>query len=262
MTSDYRERDAGHRWRHRYVEYRMNDESMICASNNVDWYEAIFRSHGLTATMTDGMWISRDTPLPYYSNAVTLAPHGHAAQVDQLRELKSVLRTRWAVKDSFAALDLSPLGFRPLFDAEWIWCDASDAPAPGPDGIAWRPVTTTRQLEGWEGAWRTNGSPTETAVFVPNLLTNPAIALFEGYRGDAVVAGCAGNRSAGAVGFSNFFLDDSEEPFAVAGAIAEVARFGAGLPIVGYLAGDALARVTTLGFRSVGPLRIWMIGTD
>ena len=95
---------------------------------------------------------------------------------------------------------------------------------------------------------------------MPNLLTDPTISLFGGYRGDAVVAGCAGNRSADAVGFSNFFVDEGEEPLVVAGAIAEVARFGAGLPIVGYLAGERLAQATGLGFRSVGPLRIWVTG--
>ena len=238
----------------------MNDESIICASNNVDWYEAIFRSHGLTGAITDGVWISRDSPPPYYSNAVTLAPSGQAAQIARLRDLDGVLRGRWSVKDSFAALDLSPLDFVPLFDAEWIWRDASDAAAPDAGGIAWRPVTTTDQLERWEAAWRKNGSPTETPVFVPNLLADATVTLLGGYRGDAVVAGCAANRSADAVGFSNFFVEDGEGPFAVAGAIAEVARFGAGLPIVGYLAGERLAQATGLGFRSVGPLRVWVTG--
>ena len=239
----------------------MNDQSIICASNNVDWYQAIFRSHGLTGAITDGIWISRDTPPPYYSNAVTLVPDGQAGQIARLRDLEGVLHGRWSVKDSFAALDLSSLGFRPLFEAEWIWCDASDAPVPDAGGIAWRPMKTTGQLDRWEAAWRKNGSPTETPVFVPDLLANPTIALFGGFRGDDVVAGCAGNRSAKAVGFSNFFVGDGEDPLAVAGAIAEVARVGAGLPIVRYLAGERLAQVTGLGFRAVGPLRIWMTGT-
>jgi hypothetical protein len=240
------------------MELRMIDEAMICAANNVDWYQAIFRSHGLTGEIIDGIWISRDAAPPYYSNAVTLAPSGQQAQVARLRELGGLLRGQWSVKDSFATLDLSSLGFRPLFDAEWIWCDASDAPARDSGGITWRPVTTTAQLERWEAAWRKSGSPTETPVFVPNLLADPKISLFGGYRGDTVVAGCAGNRSADAVGFSNFFLANGEEPLAVAGAIAEVARFGAGLPIVGYLAGERLAEVSGLGFRSVGLLRIWV----
>jgi hypothetical protein len=210
--------------------------------------------------IADGIWISRDTAPSYYSNAVTVVPDKQAGQIARLRDLDGVLRGRWSVKDSFAALDLSPIGFRLLFEAEWIWCDFSDAPVADVGGITWRPVTTAGELEPWEAAWRRNGSPTETPVFVPNLLANPSIALFGGYRGDAVVAGCAGNRSAEGVGFSNFFVEEGEGPLAVAGAIAQVARFGAGLPIVGYLASERLAQATGLGFRSVGPLRIWVTG--
>jgi hypothetical protein len=171
------------------------------------------------------------------------------------------MRTRWSVKDSSSELDLSPLGFQPLFKAQWIWCDASDVPTQKDDGITWRPITTTDQLEEWETAWRANGSPTDSPVFVADLLKNAAVSLFGGYRQGAVVAGCAGNRSADAVGFSNFFSGDGQEERLVPSAIAAVARFGQGLPVVGYLAGDGLARVIRLGFRSVGPLRVWMSGT-
>jgi hypothetical protein len=58
-----------------------------------------------------------------------------------------------------------------------------------------------------------------------------------------------------------FFVDDAEEPIAVAGAIAQVARFGAGLPIVGTWRAMRSLGDATLGFRSVGPLRIWVTGT-
>jgi hypothetical protein len=63
--------------------------------------------------------------------------------------------------------------------------------------------------------------------------------------------GCVANLSPGAVGFSNFFAVDDDDHVA-AGAVAAVARFGAGLPVVGYEAGEALARAQRLGFRSVG----------
>ena len=34
----------------------------------------------------------------------------------------------FSVKDSFAVLELAPLGLRPLFGAEWIWRDPSLGP--------------------------------------------------------------------------------------------------------------------------------------
>jgi hypothetical protein len=207
------------------------------------------------------MWMSSDTAPPYYSNAVTLDAADPAGQVARLRDLDAVMRRRWSVKDSFSELDLSPLGFQSLFGADWIWCDAGEVPGTHEDDdVIWRPITTTDQLDEWETAWRENGSPTDSPVFVPALLENAAISLFGGYRDGAVVAGCAGNRSADAVGFSNFFSGDGQEERVLPSAIAAVARFGQGLPVVGYLAGDGLARVERLGFRTVGPLRVWLTG--
>ena len=238
----------------------MNRESVACAANNVDWYEAIFRSHGLRSAIADGMWTSRDRPPPYYSNAVTLTPSGQAAQLATLRDLRVALSPPWAVKDSFGVLELAPLGFQPLFEAEWIWLDASDARTVGRNDGPWQPVTTPAELELWEGAWGENGSPADSRVFLPELLADPAIALFAVYRDHVIVAGCAANRSGGSVGFSNFFVADGDEELAWASAVSQVARFGAGLPVVGYLAGESLVRALRLGFRTVGPLRIWEAG--
>jgi hypothetical protein len=240
----------------------MNQESAICAANNVHWYQAIFGSHGLSGAVADGMWTSRDRPPPYYSNAVTVASSAVAAQVATIGDLGAALGSSWSVKDSFSVLELSPLGFRPLFEAKWIWCEAVDAPVPVRGDTVWRRVTTFAELERWEGGWRENGSPTESRVFVPDLLADPTIALFSAHRRGAIVAGCAANRSAEAVGFSNLFVAGGDDDLLIADAVSEVARFGTGLPIVGYLAGERLARVGRLGFRTVGKLRVWVTGAD
>jgi hypothetical protein len=226
----------------------------------VHWYEAIFRVHGLASEIANGMWTSRGTAPPYYSNAVTLAASGKAAQMATLQELGTAIARPWSVKDSFSILDLTPLGFRPLFDAEWIWRPplASSA-GPGRPDVKWRRVQTPAELERWEGAWNENGSPADSRVFLPALLANEAIALFGAYRGQAVAAGCAANRSSQAVGFSNFFSSTDDDSL-LAGAVSEVHRFAPTLPVVGYERGEALARVKRLGFRTVGPLRVWISG--
>jgi hypothetical protein len=189
---------------------------------------------------------------------MTLVPSLVEAQLAALRDLRSVLRAPWSIKDSFAALDLAPLGFAPLFDAEWVWRDPLPAPRAGLGDVAWRQVTTTAELELWETAWRENGSPANRPVFVPALLDDPTIALFAAYKGDGLVAGCAANRSADAVGFSNFFVADGDDDQLAAGALAAVSGFGDGLPIVGYEPHRAIGRAQRLGFQPVGPLRIWV----
>ena len=233
-----------------------------CVRFSLHWYEAIFRTHQLTGTMVDGLWLSRDTAPPYYSNAMTLVPTPTGPQLAALGELRSELHTPWSVKDSFAALDLGPLGFEPLFDAEWVRRDASPAPERGPADVSWRQVTTSLELDRWERAWRDNGSPTDRRVFLPELLADPTVALFAADRGDALVGGCAANVSTDAVGFSNFFAADRDPEALSVGALAAVNRFAPGRPIVGYEAGDALDRAKRRGFRSVGPLRIWLVGAS
>jgi len=236
----------------------MPRESSVCVLNSVHWYEAIFRTHRLSGSIADGMWTSLERPPPYYSNAMTLSPSGTRAQVATLRRLGSVLDPPWSVKDSFSTLDLSPLGFRPLFDADWIWNEDPAVLTAERVSAAWRSVTTPTELERWEAAWRAGGSPTDRRVFLPELLADPDIAVFAAYQGDAIVAGCAANRSAEAVGFSNFFAEDPEREPVMASAVGAVMRIAPGLPVVGYDSGDDLAIARQLGFRTVGALRVWL----
>ena len=148
-----------------------------------------------------------------------------------------------------------------MFEAEWIWRDPSPTPM-STDDVAWRQVTTTIELERWERAWRDNGSPTDRRVFTPELLADPTVALFAAYRDDVLAGGCAANISGEVVGFSNFFaVGQDAEPLSV-GALETVGRFGTGLPIVGYETGDALERAKRIGFRSVGPLRVWRMAAS
>jgi hypothetical protein len=234
----------------------------ICARNSLHWYEAILRTHRLTGAIVDGLWLSRGDVPPYYSNAMSFVPAPVGPQLAALRDLRSQLHGRWSVKDSFDALDLAPLGFEPLFDAEWVWRDASPAPLPPKSSlgdVSWQRVTTTADLDRWERAWRDNGSPTDRHVFVPELLADPTISLFAAYRGHLLVGGCAANISTAAVGLSNFFCADQDAEPVAAGALAEVGRFAPGRPIVGFEAGDALGRAKRLGFRAVGALRVWIV---
>jgi hypothetical protein len=228
-----------------------------CVRNSLHWYEAIFRTHGLTGAIVDGLWVSRDDPPPYYSRAMTLAATPVEPQLAALRDLRSELPAPWSIKDSFAALDLAPLGFEPLFDADWISRDPVPLARPERDDVVWRRVTSDAELDGWEAAWRDNGSPTDRRVFLPAILADPTVALFAAYRGDAIAAGCAANRSADAVGFSNFFVAEGDDEDLAAGALAAVSDFGDGAPVVGYEWGDALGRGQRLGFEAVGPLRVW-----
>jgi hypothetical protein len=54
----------------------------------------------------------------------------------------------FAVKDSFARLDLAPSGFRLLTGASWIACAAPARPAD--DGLDWDVISSPGELTAWE----------------------------------------------------------------------------------------------------------------
>ena len=123
--------------------------------------------------------------------------------------------------------------------------------------MEWRRVESLEELVAWEAAWRDNGSPADTRVFLPDLLTAGDVVLLAARRGDRIVAGCAANRTPGVVGFSNFFAESGDRESLMASAVGEVLRVDPGRAVVGYETGEDLERARRLGFRSVGPLRIW-----
>ncbi|HET7714902.1 MAG TPA: hypothetical protein VFK86_04680 [Bauldia sp.] len=230
-------------------------EALIAAANNVDWYRAVLRAHGREASLVDNVWFFPGRPPPYHSNAVTLSPSEPEAQCRVIDHLRGMLDPPFAVKDSFAALDLADRGFRPLFDAQWIWRD----PGPPPSPInGWCRAVSPPDLDAWERGLRENGSPASERAFPPRLLDDETVAFLGLWEGDRLLAGYAANRSADAVGLSNLFSTGSCDDSLFSAALGAVQGFAPGLPVVGFESGDALARAERHGFRAVGPLRVWI----
>ena len=89
--------------------------------NNAWWCDAVCRSHGYPGVFSARLWISARHDLEFYPNAVSLCPDVTAREAVAARALSG----RYAVKDSFARLDLAAEGLRLLFEAEWIACSNS-----------------------------------------------------------------------------------------------------------------------------------------
>ena len=127
----------------------MDREALLGAAvaNNASWCDAICRSHSYPGTSGARVWISARHDLEFYPNAITLAPDATAADTCTGQDPSR----RYAVKDSFARLDLTPAGLDLLFEAEWI---AAPAVPDGPDepGLPWDAVTDDRRLARWEMA--------------------------------------------------------------------------------------------------------------
>lgn len=216
----------------------------LAARNNAEWCDAVTRSWGGSGRFEAALWINPGEAPPFYPNAVTLT------QSLAVPEAIAKSQGDFAVKDSFAVLDLMPFGFTPLFEASWIWRDP--VPMKAADPAAWRIVRDAASLARWEAAWR--DGETALDLFRPTLLDEPGHAFVAGEIGGEIVAGCVASRSAEMVGISNLFGAAGLR----AGCIAAAMDFAPDLPLVGYEDGAALAAMKGLGFHALGPLRVWL----
>jgi hypothetical protein len=241
----------------------MHGQLERAVENNARWCDTVYRTHGMPGEFAEALWLNRHGSLPFYPNAVTLTRQGAVAQLATLQTLiEAGLSGEWGVKDSFATLDLTALGFRPLFEATWIW-RAATLPPPLVDqpGVRWATVTSEDELARWEVAWR--GAPAEAVapgdrLFRPALLAEADVRLIAAYSGESIVAGAIGSRTGDVVGLSNVFTPYDNAPHFWAGAIATMMRAFPGLPLVGYEAGEELDQAQAAGFTPLGPLRIWL----
>jgi hypothetical protein len=235
--------------------------------NNAAWVASVHAAHGHAVELGPDLWLTHGEPLRFYPNAVTLTPDGASAQTERLRDLVAAgLPAGWSIKDSYASLDLAPLGFEQLFEAQWIGRLPVGTAIPD-EGVRWIKVRSAATLASWERAWvgQEGSSKLAARSFLPALLADPDIAFLGAYATrmpDAgPVAGLIVNRSGeGAspvAGVSNLFLPEaSAEPLRATALAAAEAAFPR-LPLVGYERGADLKAMCAQGFAALGSLRVW-----
>jgi hypothetical protein len=233
---------------------RMDSNRELCAAaarNNALWCDAMARLHGAAGAFVTAAWINRQPAPRFYPNLVTLdgahETRAHRAALDQL--LRSPPPAGWAVKDSFAALDLGAMGFDLLFEAQWIHRPPGALAAAGAQR-----VTSAAMLAAWAQAW---GETDASGLFPPALLQERDHAVIAALQDGAIVGGCVASRSDGVLGISNLFAPAADDGSVRAACLDAAMRFAPAAPLVGYERGDSLARMTELGFRAIGTLGIW-----
>src|SRR6476660_4519104 len=231
----------------------MGAEALLHAAvlDNARWCDAVCRSHGYPGEFGGRLWISAGHALPFYPNAITLSPDVTAAEATASQDPSRP----FAIKDSFARLDLIPHGLTPLFDAEWI---ALPPPADG-DDQGWDTVATQGELAQWEAAWADGGDV--TGLFQSALLADPDCAILACHRDGSLVGGATTYTTDGVTGMLNVFKIGIAVRELLTSAVRAVAALRPGLPIVGYEQGEDLVAARAAGFRVLGPLRIWARGS-
>lgn len=253
----------------------MDDRVHQAAANNAHWCRAVCAAHGMASRFCDDYWLlASGSTLPLFPNLVTLSEEGSDAQLACI-EGHHRPGSPWSVKDSFNRLELRPLGFDVLFDAQWFF-GPPDAPAragagagagaagiEGAEAVTSQLVGSVAELDAWETAWaqRPRDWSSGDCVFPPALLRDERIA-FLFMRGDAGIrAGLVANCDAGVIGLSNAFVRSGQASDLV-GCLRLATELWPGLPLVGYGTGAELEGLERLGFERTGPCRIWHLASD
>lgn len=226
--------------------------------NNAAWCDAVCRTHGHPGEFADALWLNRAQVPPFYPNVVTLTPEGQPRQLKAISAL--ALPGRWGVKDSFATLDLAPLGFAELFSAQWLHFPSERTAPVSSGGARWVQVRDTAALAAWEAAWGAHQRPQHALfrVFRPALLEDVGVKFLAAYHEDTLVAGAIAYRAEGVVSLSNTFFAEARAGVLRAELLGQLLAAFPGLPVVGYEQGDELAAWCALGFEPIGPLRVWL----
>ena len=222
--------------------------------NNAFWCDAVCKAQGSPGEFTATLWFHRRGTPPFYPDAVTLTEaDGEAAEA--IATLINSERRDWAVKDSYASLDLTPLGFTMLFEAEWI---GMRTPVLAPSAFTWQRMESAADLARWEAEWAKANGPTTQKIFTEPLLHDPEIAFLLGFEHGQPIGGGILNHHAGVVGHSNLFAEGRHGEAIRRGLIAQAAELYPGEPLVGYEQGDDLDEALSVGFELLGPLRVWL----
>jgi len=235
------------------------------AHNNALWCDAVCKLHGRPGEFRDGLWLNRFGTPQYYPDAVTLA--GAEAAQRQLLAISALIEKpragAWAVKDSFSCLDLGCLGFRLLFEAEWISLNLSELELiPLPAGYSSTEIHTASELNAWENVWRGDessaaGEP-NGGIFRASLLTQNGIKFIAIRCDNRIVGGGILNEGGDVIGVSNVFASAVEPEIIWQSILAHAADCFPGTTVVGYESGRDLDTALRSGFRTLGPLRVWL----
>jgi hypothetical protein len=174
----------------------MDSWTAAAARNNGEWCDLVCRTHKATTLFDAAAWTSATRTPPHYPDAVTMA-----AEVSVVHLLARIDSTAgWSINDSFATIDLRPLGFRVLFDAQWIVSTRQLVHPKG--GRRWERLRRDDLAE-WEAVWQGDGD--RLGLFKAELFDDERVTFLASYERDHVVAGAILNRSNDVVGISNSF---------------------------------------------------------
>lgn len=231
----------------------------LAARNNAEWCDTICRANGQGGRFYEGVWLNPHGTPRFYPDAVTLARNDAGNGIVTLVSDAVALESErpWAVKDSFAELDLTALNFSPLFEARWIYRDPLLETRNQHDAEVLI-ARTEAELAAWSKAWAGSDTPIDSIPFKPVLLRDPAVRFVLVEQSGIPLGGGILSSSPDVVGLSNVFASAGFSDIVWQALIACAARSSPFSPLVGYERGSDLDAACRNGFQTIGDLQVWV----
>jgi hypothetical protein len=168
----------------------------LAIENNVEWCSTICAVCGSNDVSSSEAWANLEASPPNFPSVISRVGKAQNAVEKFIEDVcESNPSSSWAVKDSFKDLDLSQMGFDPLFDAHWYGGTIS-----GSNCIGWKVATTPEQLAVWKKAW---GGPDR--IPFSELLGEHRVKFWFKVELGLVESGFVTFETGPAVGISNWF---------------------------------------------------------
>lgn len=217
----------------------------IAVMNNILWCQMVCETHGAKYKTTENTWGLLTKAPPFYPDIIT------SKKNVSLQEVINFIGNRpiTSIKDSFSNLDLEPFGFQFLFEAKWMFHD----PISPKEAIhhKWHVIQSEDELREWTSIYGWDG------MIKTELLKRNEVEIFI-RENDNNKSGFITNLGAGAVGISNVFSERSSSEGLWSEIVQEVSDRYRGFPLVGYEHGEELEAALSAGWKTVGPLRVWL----
>lgn len=245
----------------------MEDTSLLelsrvqkAALNNAEWVRAFTAAHHRRSSFETIAWVCRMETPSLTPNLITLGGPEHSPDHQRLAQslIEASIPGQWAIKDSFACLELQIYGFQKLLKGQWLWKEpALDEELL--EGMLWDRVGTDESLLEFDTAWA-ESEPERPAKrhFTEDLLSAPDIHVHLMRKEGKAVAGCVVNTHAGVIGVSNMFLPQSGDCVAWRKSLVNsVHHTYPTLPLICWEDDKHLQDMISIGFAPIGPMCIW-----
>ncbi|WP_397536515.1 hypothetical protein [Rummeliibacillus pycnus] len=213
--------------------------------NNIAWCQIVCVTHGIVGISKENIWGLHSKAPTFYPEVIISDKRATIEEVKYFIENGKVS----SIKDSYANLNLTLLGFDILFDAEWIVHE----PVLDFEPIQknWRIIASEKDFKKW-----TDASGLEN-VIKSELLKQPDVKIFI-CETKAGISGFIANLSESVVGISNVFSVGDEEKKLWKDIPNIISKEFPKLLMVGYEHNSSLIVAKSSGWEAIGPLRVWI----